>query len=260
MMNILFFVLELQCQGLSVNVMLNDIVMFSDPHCTDKTTQVNVNPWIIKGDNHLQVQLGLPIEVKTSHNNRASQMFELRLASGVRGKEPGPEDRRAEYILNTTDKNFKINELKTVWQKNFEVSPAFGRWAWQDAIPYSEAEHQAVMSLLNQIHSALSNKNSKKLRSILDLKNKEMSRSMGVDSAMMLSGQDSFFTSYFNNPDWKIEPLDPSKLRFIPEASGRLIKVTDLNGNPPLRGAAGERPFLMEIIVSNINGTWHIIR
>ena len=254
------YVLETQSQGLFFTVYVNDIPVASDRIGNSKTNQLKLNPFVIEGENRISVDMQLPSNTSADSKDLASPGFHLRLMSGELGMEPGPEGLKAEYIWQVTDAELQVTTPKPVWQSTFTGDPAFGRWAWQDATPYSEADHQAVINLLKETHTALSTRDINQLNSLLELKTKEMARALGIDSAMMSSGQNDFFVSYFNDKDWKMESFEPSKLTLTPSAGGRLVSVTNSAGNPPLQGFAGQRPFVMDVVVSHINGKWKIVR
>ena len=56
----LIYALEVQCQGLLVQVLLNGAPVFEEPSAGYRFTQLKVNPYVVDGPNQLEVLAGPP--------------------------------------------------------------------------------------------------------------------------------------------------------------------------------------------------------
>lgn len=262
MAEILLFVLEIQCQSLRVEVLWNDIQVFTELAGTRKTSQLKLNPYVLEGRNHMQVLLGPIWQEGSTPVGANAPHFQLQLVKGEHGREPAEEGKLAVYLWNPMEKPLRPDGMTLVWEQEIEVDSPFGRWAWQNApaMPISTADRRAILALVSRVHAAFTRRNMATLAQLLALKNEEMSRAVGIPRERTAIGQERFFGSFFDASDWMMEPLNPETLLLTPRAGGRLVQITDSAGNPPLQGTAGNRPFAFELTVSYIDEVWKIVR
>jgi hypothetical protein len=246
----LLFVLELQIRALRVRARLNEIPVFEGSAEERKIVQVKLNPFVVEGRNLLALELaGAP-------GDRPA--LKLTVFRGEHGQEPGPDGTLASFATEQPGGA----TIAEVWRTEFNAQPAFGRWAWQDAPDgaLAEGDFAAIRSLVGETAAAFRSRDTAALTGILAIKNSELPRALGVDPDGFAQSQTAFWNGLFSSPEWSVPAPNLERLRITPQAGGRLATVTAADGDPPISGAAGERRFLMPVMVGRIAGQWRIVR
>ncbi len=262
MATILLFVLEVQYQGVQVEVSLNGIQVFTNDREEGGIAQVKLNPWIVEGDNQLRVLIGRGREITTDTETTVTPMFKFRIIKGEHDREPGEEGLLADYEWQPDESPLNFGIMATVWEQDIDIDSAFGRWSWQDSPKgtLSVQDRDAILALVSETHDALANRDVDRLSQLMEMKTDEMSRALGISSQTMEDGQRRFWNFLFENPAWFVEPVNFDSLTLIPQSEGCLVVVKDTQGEPPLRGFTQGRTVAFNLIVSCIERRWRIVR
>ena len=68
------------------------------------------------------------------------------------------------------------------------------------------------------------------------------------------------YAQWFASPRWALAPFDAGGLAASRFARGRLVRVTDPYGGPPIHGTDGERRFAFSFTATRVAGSWAIVR
>jgi hypothetical protein len=248
------YVLELQCSGLHVRGLLNDVNIAENGPEVEKISQFKLNPWIVDGQNKIEVQAAAP----PPEGKFPGRHLVVTLMAGPHGQEPPPGSELAKFDPRK-DLQVQPGEPKTVWQHTFAASPSFGRWAWQDAEPatLSPAVQADIVAALRSFRAALNSHATETALAMNKVRIAELARATGVPEERLRKG---FAGACEQWAPSEAPPLTPETLVFSLEAGGRVILVTRKDGAPILSSATSG-PFTdRQLYVSRIRGSWTIIR
>ncbi len=256
-------VLSVECEGLVARVTLNGVEVFAEWEGASRVTQTKVDAMVVEGANALEVQL-TPMTDDEGRPLAVDRLFRLELVRGVHGEDPGDAGRVARWAWDEGRAPVEPGVLTGVWARQFIVTDeqSHGRWAWQDApsaaaLPIDPAE---LVAVVRAVHDALSARDVAAVEGLTTLKSEELARALGVDLAEVLEGQREMWSENFADPAWRVEPFDPAAIAAVPMVDGRLVKLTDPYGAPPVKGSTSERPVGFAITVTRVNGLWVIAR
>lgn len=255
------YVIAIESHSLNFKILFNDVPVKQALDGRPLNSQTNVNPWIVEGTNVLDIRLGLPSGGRPESQAANSSSFQLRLFGGEHGRVPDQKDPLIEYIWDAAAQPLG-EEIATVFTKEFQPEITFGRWLWQDSspAPLTESDQQEIVQQIRKIHRALLDKDLSGLTEMLNFSSEEMSRALDIEEDELAMGQNQFFSSLFESDDWRVEPLEESSLVFEPVAGGRLVKVTQAGGQPPLQGEGDGGQIALNFMFGRVAGAWHILR
>ncbi len=257
MADYLIYALQVQCSGLAVRVLLNDALVFEEPGGSYRFSQGKLNPWIIDGPNELAIELGAP----PGHSIASDAEFALKVIKGPHGEEPGPDANVIPFSWIADDQPLDPKQMTVVFRGPVPVDEGHGAWQWQGAAPYSAAaDDLPIAAVVAQAHQALVNRDAGALHAITAIVTEEMGRALDVPAAELEADSLKYLSTMFATPDWTMEPLDPSSLRYVPSAGGRLVAVTDDHGRPILRGSGGGEEYQRDLTLSKLAQGWTIVR
>jgi hypothetical protein len=246
------YVLELVASALRFEVLLNGWPAIRGATSRGTTSTVRLNPFIIDGDNELLLRLAPHPDPE--HQRRLS----LRLASVPEGHERSEEHEILRYRW-TKESPLADHEPTSVLQHVMRVDAAFGRWSWQEAIPYRDGDRPAVQGLVDELHRAMSDAKVDDVVRLFEVKTEELGRAVGRTPDEAREATRALVEYFVRNPDWKMAPFDPAKLVIRPEADGRLVALSSEESIGALQGS-GPMPLEMDLVVSNLAGRWTIVR
>jgi hypothetical protein len=252
----LIYALEVQCQGLLVQVLLNGAAVFEEPAGNRRFAQGKLNPWIVDGPNQLEVLAGPPPGQELSKDAE----LKLLVIKGPHGELPGPDANAVSFTWNEEDTPLQPDQMVRVFDGPVPVDEGHGRWAWQDASPYAQVDDGDIATVVVESQQLLANRDVAGCQALLGLKTEEMSRALDVPAAEIQKDISDGLRAQFAADDWQVDPVDPTALRYAPTAGGRLVQVTDDLGRAPLRGMGGGEAFEMGMTVSHLAQGWTIIR
>lgn len=256
-------VLAVECAGLVARVTLNDVEVFADWEGASRITQTKLDPYIVEGDNRLDVSL-TPMTDDEGRPLGGDRALSVTLLRGEHGRDPGDEGRIARFVWNEADTPIVPGTLTSVWGRLFTVRPehAHGRWAWQDApqrVPTAEDAQRLVM-LAAEVHAALVAKDVAALRRLTALRDAEMARALDLTADEMTEELDAYYRGWFEAPDWSMDAFDPAQLAASAFARGRLVRLTDAYGAPALKGVGDGRRFAFQLVATRVGDGWAIVR
>ncbi len=252
----LIYALEVQCSGLAVEVLLNGAPVYAEPWGATRFTQMKLNPWIVDGPNQLEVRLGPPPGQKVE----SGAGFKTLVIKGEHGKEPGPDANIVAFQWSDAEQPLAPEGMTAVYARPVPIDEGHGRWAWQDATPFTEADRDDIAALVLALHGALAARDAGTVTAYVRVKTEEYARALDVPAAELDADLRETLENRFKADDWQMDPIDPAALELRPSTDGRLVKVTDAGQRPPLRGQGEGQPYAMELTVSKLAHGWTVVR
>lgn len=257
------YALRVECEGLVVRVVMNDVDVFDDWTGARRVVRTEINPYIIEGSNRLEVLL-TPMTDDDGQVMDTVREFQLTLIKGEPGHGHDDPARIAHYEWREDEAPVTPGALTDVWSRQFNVRPehAFGRWVWQDspsAVPGQE-DSLELLALTEIVHSALERRDVDAVVELTAWRDRELARAHGISIDAQVAGQRARYEQLFASPAWSLEAFDPQRLAASPHARGRLMRVTDAVGDAPIKGTDGKHAFTFPIMACRIDGSWTIVR
>lgn len=257
------YLLDVECEGLVVQVSLNEVDVFSEWAGGARRFQTKLNPYIVEGANNLELSL-TPMTDDEGRAVGGPRGVTVKLIAGEHGVDPGPGGVLATFRWDEAATPVEPGALTGVWGRQFTVpgDRAYGRWAWQDApaTPPDAGDARALVALAGEVHAALVNRDLAAVMSLTALKTRELARALDVPEAEVEDGQRELYGALFSDPSWRVAPFDPAQLAAVPCAGGRMVRVTDPSGGPCIVAATDERPFAFGFLATRHPDRWTIAR
>lgn len=254
----LIYVLEVESADAVADVRLNGASVFSEPLGASRFLQTKLNPYLVPGDNEIEVVLGRPPPPPPESPPAPAPSFRVRAFRAEWGVEGPDEDLGA--FTYAGDPPLPERGRVTVARLPFDAGAAHGRWSFQDAHPFDPADRPEIERLVGAAHAALIARDANAFLALTKTKREELARALDTPATELMSDERAYLQTYFAAPDWKAAPLDPAALVLTPTAGGRLVQVTDAAGRPPLRGTGAGRPLAVSVTVSKLADGYHIVR
>ena len=262
-MSSLIYALEVECEAVVARVVLNEVDVFSEWEGARRITQTKLNPFIVENSNRLEVFV-TPMTDDDGNAVPGPYVLRVALIRGEHGVEPDDSNRVAQFTWNPAEFPAEPGTLTGVWARQFTVRPehAFGRWLWQDAPAKApnEDDARALVGLCAEVHAALERRDLGAVMALTDLRSEELARALDIAPDEVRAEQAQMYSDLFSSPAWRLAPFDPSALAASPFARGRLVRITDPFGGPPIKGTDGERPFAFSFLATRVAGAWAIVR
>jgi hypothetical protein len=249
------YILEVQSGGLLADVVLNGWPAFRATTAEAQCVQVALNAFLVEGTNHLHAAVApLPDKDLPADAHLRLKLFK------ADSWEPGRFVEHLGYRWTPDESPLRGEGQTQVFSHRMMMRKAFGRWAWQDATPYSPEDRPAILALLGRLHAALHGRDKQAVLGMVSLKLHEMARAVGASEAQWVDAQRTTLEAGFAAPDWGMMPLDPASIVLVPIVGGRLVEVVRADGRPPLFGTGEQGGLPLELTVSKIGGTWQVVR
>ncbi len=254
------FVIEVKSEGLVAELRLNGATVFEELGGGPRFLQTKLDPYVVEGENTLDVVLGPPPPPEGSPAPPPpAKAFSLRVFSTEWGV-AGPDEPLAGFAFDEADHPLPDRGSAPVARLAFTPAAAHGRWAWQDARPFGPGDEGDAIALVLDVHRALAARDAGAIDAITEVKMTELGRALDVPADELRADQRAHYAQYFGAPDYRVAPLDPTRLRLVPSDDGRLVRVVDAAGGPPLRASGGGKRFALGLTLSHVEGGFRVVR
>ncbi len=251
-MNTPAYVVDVACQDVRLQALVNGYLCYRARDDGRRLAQVKVNSFVLEGKNDLEVIV---------RQTGPEPWCEIRLLLGqheVADEEPTD---LLYYRWYAEEQPIAREHDTTVLRHRWSMRRAFGRWAWESATPYLDADRPAVEALLVELQRALDRRDLEGYLDRFDVKNEELARSTEQAPADLRKTHRGLMEWAMAIPGMtaRLPPL--SELELTASAGGRLVEVTQRDGTAPLRV---EHPdgfdMGVELVVSQVGGRWQVVR
>jgi hypothetical protein len=249
------YVVQVMSTALRVEVLFNDWLAFRKTVARGSICEAKLNPWMLEGDNRLEVRLGL-----WPNADPADRLCLVRLYKAEHGKMAVDDDALCFFRWVPGLAPLEDEGLTTVFTHQLTMRKAFGRWGWEGATPYMPKDRPEIEATTVALHQSLARRNITALVDTLRLKHEEMSRALGLSFDDQIAKQEGYLRDFFAATDWHMLPLEADKLIVESGAKGRLVHVYGPDGEEPLVGQGGGEVFALHLTLSRMRGTWEVVR
>lgn len=250
------YIAELTCAGLVGTLEINGWPVYRVQGAEPRLVSVKLNPWLLEGTNELSLTLA---RIDGGHGLvDDGERCQLRLFRAVPDQDY-IHDFPVLYFCWSEPEHRLAAAPATVFRHAFPMKAAFGRWAWESATPFMDADRPAIEALIGELHARLAARDAGGVLAMLEVELEEMGRALGIPLADMVSSVQKGLDFHFRDADWRMLPLRP--LELLSGAGGRVVRILDDRGEHPLQGINDERkPYELPICVSCIGGMWKVVR
>lgn len=255
------FVLDVRSEGLVVELSLNGATVFEEHAGGARSLQTKLDPYVIEGENVIDVLVGPPPPPPPGAPPLPppAKALALRAFTTLWGV-ASPDAPLASFTFDEADHALPEAGRARVARLAFTPPEAHGRWAWQDAAPFGPADADDALAVVIEAHRALAGKDAGALDALTALKTEELARALDVPAAELAEDQRDHYEKLFAAPDFRVAPLDPTRVRFAAGAEGRLVRALDADGGPPLRAVAHGKRVALGLTLSRVAGAMRVVR
>lgn len=250
---------ELRAQKVAYRLVLNGGVGAFDVTGQEHLAGCKLNPLLVEdGPNVLELLVAPPLG---RDGIDGSARIDLRVLEGEHGIDIDDARLLLEHSWTQDETPSGSLDYQCVCQLEVPTQVSHGRWAWQDAVPYSPADRPIVDALIGQIHQGFAKGSYDLLAALCKTRDEEVARALDVDPKELDEAAREIAAEWFSDPGWQMLPYDPGDVRLYPRAGGRLVEVTDSAGRPPLCGLVGGQEVRPPFTVSNLQKAgWAVVR
>ena len=242
--------------GYSLVIRLNDVIIDTDPQGVFRNRNFINNQYILDGKNTLTIEIGLAGDLPKDLTLQCT-VQELTETDIQNNATPKPV-----LVLEFPGK--QAPSFPAQISGEFKVESPFGRWQWEDAETLEMTPEAAadLTGVIEKLHQALSSKDLASMRSIVDVKTREMAKAFYVDPAERLKDQEKFFSDIFSDSQFGMEPLKTDDLDIVPMARNRLFFVRHKGGGVALESKELSEGynFSLPVIAAKVSGKWSVVR
>jgi hypothetical protein len=260
------YMVKATCATLRADVLVNDCLVFRHAAPWLREAELKLTPWIVQGQNRLEVRVApLPEEVlgpiRATGQKPPESLFLLggHIVSKVTGKCLGANE-VLRYRWTEGESALPTVERAAVFKHRWLVPATFGPWVWERARPFEPSDRTALLALVEQLHALLLARKLDVLATLVGVKLEELCRAYGFERDAIGQEHMRFLEAAVHAQDFALDPLHTETLRLELDAGGRLVRVLDAEGHPPLLGRANGRPFAYDLALSNVDGAWLVVR
>jgi len=245
----LLFVANVDTRSLIVHVLVNGITVYLNSG-KRRSFGGKINPLVFPGTNTISLFLGVAPPTTEAPKLR------MTVQRGVQGADPGEEGELLRFDWSTQR---PLGATPTeVFRGTFEVRDISWRPRWISLAPVAASTAELQNFVSDFVHS-LQTRGMDRLVALHTLKFQEAADSLGFDIAELTASFREFLRGLMDDPEWRVLPVDIERLSYTPEAEGRMVRISQSSGEPPIvtQNAAGLIPF--EFTVVRVDGQLQII-
>ena len=257
-MSSLIVVAETRSEDIAYKLLLNGGVVMTDLSGTPAMEMGKLNSLVIEGGpNTLEVLAGAPANrpkpgPAASLNVRVLQAGYQTLAENAQ--------RLVNFTLSPAAAAGLGPDLSPVHAQDIATQQSYGRWSWQDATPYSEADRATIESLVAAIHAAFGVRDYDAIATLCAARDAETARALDVPLAQLTGYMRQGIEGWFSDPTFTMRPLDPTLLSLDARAGGRLVEIADPQGLPFLKAEVQGKEVPLPMTVSHLDTGWAVVR
>lgn len=260
------YVVEFDVERLSAEVHVNGWPVCRSHTTAGRLTNIKISPWLVEGENVFQIYLGAPVDddnMPELDPNGYVQPNGLIVSLFKLDGDERPAENPPMLVYRWMEECHPLPEegLTLVYEHRFRMEEAFGRFAWEDALPYAETDRPAILEVVRAFREALDRHDVETIIEMQKVRLEELGRCAGMDYDGMAEDHRKLLDKLMD-PGIVVQPFVAEDFVLRSGAAGRLVQVEREGGDmrtigvqSPI-GIGGSYPLCM----SNLNGTWTIVR
>jgi hypothetical protein len=144
------------------------------------------------------------------------------------------------------------------------ISPAFGRWAWQDAavLVLDDALLAELLALAQSICTGLEQRDVAPMASLMATKFAEIAPCYGMKAEDAAAAMRNAMNGFVSHVDWAVAPVERDALDARLCCDGRIVELRNADGQPLVRqrGSCEGETWSLPMFVARIGGALQIVR
>jgi hypothetical protein len=244
----LLFVVNVETRGLTAHVLVNGITVYLNAG-TQASFGAKINPLVFSPNNTISVVLGL------APSADGPPRFRLTVQRGVQGADPGPN---GELLQFSWAGESPLGPGET-FRGTFEAREISWRPRWV-SLPRVEASAGELRRFVEDFVHSLQTRDVERLVGLHMLKFREAESSLGFDAEQMASSFRQQLQRLMDDPTWRVLPVEAGQLLYTPEAEGRMVRISQQSGEPPVMTQSAARVVPFAMTVSRVDGQLEIFQ
>lgn len=235
------FYLNIQSQGCTGGIWLNDAPMFAVAREHDQRALPTISEWVVNGENVLTVQLS---ELGDEPRIRVA------LCQANLGDVPEPGQEIELIVIEWPPVSVPAVESEVAIEVELPGVPVvlsevgvaahpWGQWSWENAPPFDVDSRTtaAVIEYVRELHATLAGGSVDRLIRESRFKFREVAPAYELNAADAELRIRQAWEGLTGHADWQLAPFDEEDLDLRLHCGGRLVEPTTLEGAPVLRQA-----------------------
>jgi hypothetical protein len=260
---------ELNITNCSAEVYLNDIPLKKLDTPQQPLISIPAQQFLIEGTNCLELvvhpgktpSLAKQGAARFSVPGAAAEARVVRYVEGMYTGDPAAEKLA---VVSWHAQGAEPETFPKILDKEFNLHPAFGRWAWQDADTIDlRKDGQAIRKVVQAVFEAFRTGEAAAVLQLGALRLEEGARAYPARSLDSLRRrQADYFTRNATREGWAVEPLDDAQFDFRICAKGKMVEIIDRNWQPTIRSKPMQSGdvFPFPMFLSKLKGQFVVIR
>ena len=279
--NPIYFI-EYEVYNVESEIFLNGIVISKDSDQGKTVSEIPVPEYIINGQNSIQVDLStkenifdgtsyinlsLIVKDRADVSKTPTVLLNAFIQPGVDSKERAKKTTIKDGQSNIVFKDSSNTKISASTSINIQTN--HNAWAWENGqlIENNDANYQSLLKEYIEIHTAMSNKDTNRIKSMYDAA--AMEYATAYNHTDINKGHKIMNTfGFFDDPEWAIADANAliknMDYRLHVYANGKLANIIETEHNKsPIMFVENETQnlaFLKFMFYKNKNGNWIMIR
>jgi hypothetical protein len=223
-----------------------DVGMWLVPGANVITVTVRPPEGAVNPEDRHSIEVTVSTALKGQMSDEGTNIATLRLPEKEGGMSPGSVVKTVKKELRFTPGNPPPSEL----------------WTKAKPVPLDSAAREAILGLVKDYHAAYVRKDRVRLHDMLLFAALEAARTRYYAEKEARKMLESGLAEMLSDRNFAMEPLKIDRIVMKPIADGRVIRVTDENGDAPVRTKKMNDGGLLEfpVYAARIDGKWMLVR
>ncbi len=256
MSNKTFYEIWVQAPDIAFSVFVNGIGLHTDRFQGSSEWRQSVNQWVVKGENNCAIKFYAGPNQEALGPDTSCKVEVRELVSGQSEKR---------LIISREWKYEEGMQWPQSIEFTFPLFPPFSAdWEWThaDVLHEENFKDPGLKPMVGKLHEALATKDYPSLKSFLATKAGELALAYQIPLEKRLQDQEEFFSDFFKDPHWGMQPIDWDKVIYDVHAQGRVLEIMSEAGKPLLASTelSGDSNFLLSLYLFRSQGVWKLAR
>jgi hypothetical protein len=261
----LFYILNYSISHCDAEIELNGVTMTRSEKKTQYTVTgfSDVGMWISPGANTVTVTIR-PIAKQKDLISKPS--IELSVSTAKEGQMSNEGIKIMESRIPEKEIDNDLDSIKSPVIKKFSFTPSYippsELWGKIKPVKLDAASRKIIKKLVRDYHTAFMKKDVDALYSFLLFASTDVARLRHQPADEVKTKMKTALKEMISEKDFIMAPLDTEKLVMKPVADGRIIQITDRNGEAPVRTKTTKDSgsYSFPVFAGLVDGKWIMVR